>query len=144
DRYAEKAKALDSATRSAEGALDAFNDAADRQAGALEELTKAQTELDKARSGPTVKDRAKAESKLTDERLSLEDATFAVEDAEQQLVKAQQSGDPRAVARAQNDLAQARQRLQYQTETTAEAEKELNEILTFSADTSPKVVEAQD
>jgi len=74
----------------------------------------------------------------------LEDATFAVEDAQKALSEAQAKGDPSAVARAQNDYEQALlRRNRAQRDLTAEQAR-YNQVANWTKENDPKVAEAHD
>lgn len=142
DLVAEKQRALKDATQQAESALESFTSASEQLQAAQQDLLDAQRRLDEALRGPTDRERAEAADEFAEARLSLEDATFAVEDAETQLQEAQRRGDPREIARAQNDLEQALLRRNRAQRQLADSQERYNQIANWTAETDTKVAEA--
>jgi TP901 family phage tail tape measure protein len=146
DAVAEKQKAVASATKDAERAWDSYEQSLEGIEDATAAVTQAQADLDEALKGPSTDDKATAEDKLINARLSAEDANDAVADAQTDYNEAVAEFGPASdqARRALNDLRQAELRAKDAAKDAAKAQDELTAAQQWTAETAPEVAAAQD
>lgn len=144
DLVAKKQEALETATDRAESALESWLSAIEATEDANKALLKAQEDLDKALAGPSSDDREDTIAAEAEARRDQEEATWAVEDAQKALDEARKKGDVREIARAENNLERARDRVRVTTRAVRDAQAALNSVMGWSAQNDPKVAAAQD